>query len=158
MADEPSWIRDVDGTEEGELRATTVADVMTPQPTAIEAARGVSDAARAMRESDIGDVLVTENGRLVGIMTDRDIVVRVLAKGLDPLTTPVGVVCSRELTTLSPDDTIEMATARMRERAVRRLPVVEDGRLVGILALGDLAVDLDPRSVLGEISAAPATR
>jgi CBS domain-containing protein len=158
MADEPDWTRDVDGTEEGELRATTVADVMTPQPTAIEAARGVSDAARAMRDSDIGDVLVTEDGRLVGIMTDRDIVVRVLAKGLDPLTTPLSAVCSRGLTTLSPGDTIETATARMRERAVRRLPVVEDGRLVGILALGDLAVDLDPQSVLGEISAAPATR
>ena len=157
-ADEPKWTRDVDGTEEGELRAKTVADVMTSQPTAIEAARVVSDAARAMRDSDIGDVLVTEDGRLVGIMTDRDVVVRVLAEGRDPVTTPVGAVCSRELATLSPWDAIETATARMRERAVRRLPVVEDGRLVGILVLGDLAVDRDPESVLGEISAAPATR
>jgi signal-transduction protein with cAMP-binding, CBS, and nucleotidyltransferase domain len=109
----------------------------------------VSDAARAMRDGNIGDVLVTEGGQLVGIMTDRDLVVRVLAEGLDPSRTPLGTVCSRELTTVSPGDAIETAVARMRDSAIRRLPVVEDGRLVGILALGDLAVEREPESVLG---------
>jgi CBS domain-containing protein len=158
IVDEPSWTRDVEGTEEGELLARTVADVMTSAPTALEAARVVSDAARAMRDSDIGDVLVTEEGRLIGIMTDRDVVVRVLGEGLDPASTSLGAVCSRELTTVGPGDAIETAAARMRERAVRRVPVVEDGRPVGIVALGDLAVEREPESVLGTISAAPATR
>jgi CBS domain-containing protein len=131
---------------------------MTSQPTALEAIQVVSEAARAMRDGDIGDVLVTEEGRLVGIMTDRDVVVRVLAEGLDPARTALGVVCSRELTTLDPGDAIDTAVTLMRESAIRRLPVVESGRPVGILALGDLAVERDPQSVLGEISSAPPTR
>jgi CBS domain-containing protein len=137
--------------------AQTVGDLMTPQPAALEAAQVVADAARVMRDTDIGDILVTDEGRLVGILTDRDIVVRVLAECLDPESTPVGTVCSRRLTTLSPGDAIEAAVTRMREEAVRRLPVVEDGRPIGILVLGDLAIERDPESVLGTITAAPAT-
>lgn len=158
VADEPSWTRSVEGAEVGELVARTVADVMTPQPTVMEAAQAVSEAARVMRDGDIGTMLVTEEGRLVGILTDRDVVVRVVAEGLNPADTALGVVCSRELAMLNPSDAIETAVARMRESAIRRLPVVEDGRPVGILALGDLAVERDPGSVLGEISAAPPTR
>jgi CBS domain-containing protein len=157
-SDEPSWTRQVEGTEGGELMAKTVGDVMTSQPTALDAGASVPDAARAMRDRDIGDVLVTQDGLLVGILTDRDVVVRVLAEDRDPMNTALGDVCSRDLTTLSPSDAIETAVARMRESAVRRLPVVEEGRPVGILALGDLAVERDPESVLGEISAAPPTR
>jgi CBS domain-containing protein len=136
----------------------TVRDLMTTQPVTVEASRPVPDAARAMRDGDIGDVLVTENGRLLGMLTDRDIVIRVLAEGRDPGRTPVGQVCSRELTTLRPDEAVDAAIAKMRERAVRRLPVVEDGRPVGVVSLGDLAVDRDPRSALGEISEAPPNR
>ena len=156
-AGEPGWTRAVQGNESGELMAQTVADLMTPQPAALEAAQVVADAARVMRDADIGDVLVIDEGRLVGILTDRDIVVRVLAERLDPERTPVGVVCSRPLTTRSPRDAVDAAVARMRESAVRRLPVVEDGRPVGILALGDLAIERDPESVLGTISSAPPT-
>jgi CBS domain-containing protein len=138
--------------------AKTVEDVMTSQPTTLNATASVPDAARAMRDGNIGDVLVTQDGRLVGILTDRDVVVRVLAEGRDPVQTALGDVCSRDLTTLSPSDPIETAVAKMRESAIRRLPVVEEGRPVGILALGDLAVERDPESVLGTISAAPPTR
>jgi CBS domain-containing protein len=158
VADEPSWTRELEDAEEGELVPQTVADVMTAQPTVLEATQTVSDAARAMRDGNIGNVLVTEGDQLVGIVTDRDLVVRVLAEGLDPSRTPLGTVCSRELTTVSPGDAIETAVARMRESAIRRLPVVEDGRLVGILALGDLAVEREPESGLGDINAAPRKR
>jgi CBS domain-containing protein len=156
-AGEPGWTRGVQGNESGELMAQTVGDLMTPQPAALESVQVVADAARVMRDADIGGVLVTDEGRLVGILTDRDIVVRVLAESLDPEITPVGVVCSRHLMTLSPGDALDAAVARMREAAIRRLPVVEDGRPVGILALGDLAIERDPESVLGTISAAPPT-
>jgi CBS domain-containing protein len=97
VSEEPSWTRGVGDTEEGELVAMTVADVMTLQPTALEATQAVSEAARAMRDTNIGDVLVTEGGRLVGILTDRDLVVRVLAEGLDPAGTsgPFAAASSR---------------------------------------------------------------
>jgi CBS domain-containing protein len=156
--EEPSWTRQVRGTEGGELMAKTVGDVMTPQPTTLNATASVPDAARAMRDGNIGDVLVTQDGRLVGILTDRDVVVRVLAEGRDPAKTALGDVCSRDLTTLRPNDAVETAVAKMRESAIRRLPVVEEGRPVGVVALGDLAVERDPESVLGGISAAPPTR
>jgi CBS domain-containing protein len=156
--EEPSWTRQVEGTEEGELIAKTVGDLMTAPPTALDVGDLVSDAARAMRDGNIGDVLVTQDGRLVGIMTDRDVVVRVLAEGRDPGKTVLGDVCSRDLATLGAGEAIETAVVRMRETAIRRLPVVEEGRPVGILALGDVAVERDPESVLGKISAAPPTR
>jgi CBS domain-containing protein len=113
------------------------------------------EAACAMRDNDIGDVVVLDNGRLCGILTDRDIVVRALATGCDPTLTSVGEVCSRALVTLAPDDSTGEAVRVMRERAIRRLPVEEDGRVVGIVTLGDVAVDADRRSALADISAAP---
>jgi CBS domain-containing protein len=111
-----------------------------------------------MRDGSIGDVVVLEDGQVRGILTDWDIVVRVLAEGRDPAGTTVGEICSRELTTLSPTNAIADAVAVMRDKAIRRLPVVEGGRLVGMVSLGDLAVERDPESVLGGISAAPPNR
>src|SRR5512138_2340860 len=121
---------------------------MTPNPVTLPAITSVTDAARRMRERDIGDVIVEDKGHIYGIVTDRDLVVRVLGEGRDPASTRLGEVCSRELTVLAPQDAVEAAIALMKAKAIRRLPVVEAGRPVGILTLGDLAQERDPRSVL----------
>jgi CBS domain-containing protein len=115
----------------------------------------ISDAAELMLREDIGDVIVLDEDRLYGILTDRDIVVRVVAEGHDPSQTRVGDVCSRQLTTVGPDDSVGQALRLMREKAVRRLPVVEANEVVGILTIGDIAVERDSRSALADISAAP---
>jgi CBS domain-containing protein len=133
-----------------------IRDVMTPSPKTMAATASAMDAARSMRENDIGDVIVLEDQRLLGILTDRDIVIRAVAQGRDPAKTSVRDICSRDIAVLSPTDSIAQAVGVMREKALRRLPVVEkDGRVIGIVSLGDLAVEQDRRSVLGEISAAP---
>jgi CBS domain-containing protein len=133
----------------------TLRDIMSPAPVCIAATESVSAAAQAMREHGIGTVLVLADGRLDGIVTDRDIAVRVLADNRDPLTTRVGDICSTELAVLGPDDDIEQATGLVRERAVRRIPVVQDGSPVGVVSIGDLALEKDRHSALSDISAAP---
>jgi CBS domain-containing protein len=135
-----------------------VRDVMTPNPVALQATSSLVEAALAMRDFDVGDVLVLDDGQICGIVTDRDIVVRGIAGGNYPATVKLGEICSRELTTLSPTDSVEDAVSLMRQKAIRRLPVVENGRPVGILSLGDLALEKDPHSALGDISAAPPNR
>ncbi len=128
---------------------------MTPAPEALEATATVMHAAKLMRERDIGDVVVLEDDRLYGILTDRDIVVRVLAERSDPGAVTVGEVCSRDLTAISPTASLADAVRLIREKAIRRLPVVEDdGMVVGIVSLGDIAAARDPKSTLGDISAA----
>ncbi len=138
--------------------ARILREIMTRNPVTVEATDSLTAAARTMRDANIGDVVVVEQGRVRGILTDRDIVVRALAESRDPGQTSVGDVCSRELTFLSPADAIEDAVAIMRKKAIRRLPVVEDDHPVGIVSLGDLAVERDPESTLGGISAAPPNR
>jgi CBS domain-containing protein len=133
-------------------------EIMTQKPVTVQVTDTVVAAARSMRDGNIGDVVVVDNDQIQGILTDRDIVVRALAEGRDPARTTVGEICSRELTTLSPNDAIGDAEKTMRARAIRRLPVVEGGRPVGIVSLGDLAVEKNPDSTLGGISAAPPNR
>ena len=134
----------------------TIRDVMSPNPKSMAVGASILDAARTMGESDIGDVIVVEDDWLCGILTDRDIVVRAVADGRDPSTTKVGDICSRDLTTVLSTDSVEQAMHLMREKAIRRLPVIErDSQVVGIVSLGDLAVESDRHSVLGAISAAP---
>lgn len=133
-------------------------DIMTQKPVTVEMNDSIVAAARSMRDGNIGDVVVLENGEVRGILTDRDIVVRALAEGRDPAPTSVADICSRVLTTLSPKDSIADAAAVMRAKAIRRLPIVESGKPVGIVSLGDLAVERDPESALGGISAAPPNR
>lgn len=138
--------------------APTVRDVMTPHPVTMSEAAPALDGARKMKEQDIGDVIVVDGDRICGVVTDRDIVVRVVADGRDPSKTRLGEVCSRQLVTVSPDDDLVRAGKLMRERAVRRMPVVESGKAVGIVSIGDLAVERDPDSPLADISAASPNR
>ena len=132
----------------------TVSDIMTKAPAALSADDTVRAAARYMRELNVGAIVVQKQGQLFGIVTDRDIVVRCLALGGDCDVTRVGEICSPEVTTLRPDDDVDHAVALMRERAIRRIPVVKNGKAVGILSLGDLALERDPHSALGAISGA----
>jgi CBS domain-containing protein len=137
--------------------ANQIRDVMTPAPIMLTERQTAADAARMMKECDVGDVLVcSDDGRLCGIVTDRDLVVRGLAehRGAE---TPLRELCTAGVDTLAPDASIEDAISRMESRAVRRIPVVENGELVGIVSLGDLAKERDPESALGRISAAPAS-
>jgi CBS domain-containing protein len=134
--------------------ARTVEEIMTRDPRTVDSSASVVDAARVMNDADIGDVVVVDNGQVRCIVTDRDIVVRAIAEGRDPQSTSVGDVCTSDLETIEPSASIDDAVRRMREADVRRLPVVKDGRPVGILSLGDLAVEREPDSTLADISAA----
>jgi CBS domain-containing protein len=137
--------------------AQQIRELMTPNPVALPGTASVHEAARAMRDAQIGDVIVIENNEVCGIVTDRDLVVRILAETKDPATTTLADICSHSLVTVTPTDSVEEAVRLMRTHAVRRLPVVDGGQAVGIVSLGDLAVERDPGSALGEISGAPPT-
>lgn len=134
----------------------TARDVMTPDPVNVPAGATLTEAARLMRDEAIGDVLVTRDGELLGIVTDRDMVVRAIADGLDPQSTPVEHCLSSDLVVVDAADEVGDVISVVRDRAIRRVPVTEDGRLVGIISLGDLARQRDPESALADISAAPA--
>ena len=138
--------------------AKHIRDLMTPNPVTLSATLTLVDAAIAMRDFDVGAVIVLDNGQVCGIATDRDIVVRAIANGNYPATTKLGEICSRELTTVSPSDTVDDAVRLMREKAIRRLLVVENGQPLGIVSIGDLATEQEPQSPLADISAAPPNR
>jgi CBS domain-containing protein len=109
-----------------------------------------------MKEQGIGTVLVLTDGRLTGLVTDRDITVRVLAENRDPRTTPIGDICSsQQLVVLGPDDDLAQASRLVRDHAVRRIPVLRDGTPVGVVAVGDLALESGATSVLSGMSSAP---
>lgn len=127
---------------------------MTRNPRTIDASDTITDAARVMRDSDIGDVVVMEDGQVSGIVTDRDIVVRAVSEGRDPDSTPVSEVCTTGVETIEPEASVDDALSLMREKDIRRLPVAKSGRPVGIISLGDLAVEREPDSTLADISAA----
>jgi CBS domain-containing protein len=134
--------------------ADTVRDVMMPAPLTVDARTPIQTAAQLMRQNDIGDVLVIEDGRLLGILTDRDIVVRAIAGERHPAATFAGECCSTDIEVVSADESTDRAAQQMRQHALRRLPVVDDGQVVGIVSIGDLAVTEDPTSALADISAA----
>lgn len=122
-------------------------DVMTPNPQTVEPDAPVEQAARIMRDSDTGVVPVVQHGRPVGMVTDRDIVVRAVAEGREALGRPVSDFASTDLVTAPPEMSTKEAAALMGQRQVRRLLVCENDRVVGVASLGDLAVkDSDDRA------------
>jgi CBS domain-containing protein len=136
------------------VTAELVKDVMRPGVVAVRPDASLVEAAQLMRAQDIGDVVVADGQRVVGMLTDRDITVRAVAEGTDPLTVSAGSVCTPDPVTVAPDDPVSAAVALMRAHGVRRLPVVEDGLPVGMVTLGDLAEARDPDSTLADISRA----
>ncbi len=130
-------------------------DVMTPDPTICPSETTARDAAAMMRDKDIGNVLVQDDGGSLGIVTDRDIVTRAVADGRDPSDVRLGEICTSDIKTVSVDTPVDEVIRLMSDLAIRRIPVCEGDKPVGIVALGDLARDRDPSSLLGDISAAP---
>ena len=135
-----------------------VREIMSAAPVCMAAGDSVSAAAKAMKERGIGTVLVLSAGRFSGLVTDRDITIRVLAENRDPRTTRLDDICSGELAVLRPDDDVETATRIVRDRAVRRLAVIANGTPVGVVSIGDLALDQDERSARSQISASGPNR
>jgi CBS domain-containing protein len=118
----------------------SIRDAMTSNPRGVETSTPVVEAARLMKSEDVGSLPILEGERLVGMVTDRDIVLRVVAEGKDMQSSTVGEIASRDLVTIDPQQDLDEALRLMAQHQVRRLPVVEeDGRLVGILAQADVA-------------------
>ena len=134
--------------------AKSVRDAMTADPRSIGASASVVEAARLMREQHIGSLPVTQDDRLVGMITDRDITTRVVAESAVPETTSVGDVYSRDLISVEPNSDLDEALRLMARHQVRRLPVVENDRLVGMVAQADIALKESERTgeLVGAIS------
>ncbi|MEU7755869.1 CBS domain-containing protein [Micromonospora sp. NPDC049171] len=132
---------------------TTVGEFMTTRLVTMDGNETLIAAAQEMRDSAIGDVVVTDGDNVVGIVTDRDITVRGVAENMEPGATRLGQITTRDVITVSQYDDVVAAADLMRTYAVRRLPVIDDGRLVGLISMGDLAVEREPQSVLADISA-----
>jgi CBS domain-containing protein len=136
--------------------AQTVEQIMTKNPRTVNVNDTVKDAAAVMRDSDIGDVIVVEDGQVTGILTDRDIVVRAVAEHKDPSATKVSDVATHDVASLTPDQTVDDAIKIVREKNVRRIPVLDGDKPVGIVSIGDLAIERDTDSALADISSEPA--
>jgi CBS domain-containing protein len=128
------------------MAKATVREAMTASPRSIESGENVVQAARMMANENVGSLPVVDGGALVGMVTDRDLVMQVLAKDLDPGKVTVSEVASENPVVARPEDSLESALQRMAQEQVRRLPVVEEGRLVGILAQADVARTAKPDS------------
>jgi signal-transduction protein with cAMP-binding, CBS, and nucleotidyltransferase domain len=129
-----------------------VRDVMTPGPIGVDYHQSVGEAARAMRDWGVGAILVVSNGSLYGLVTDRDLVVRAVAEGRGA-DEPVGPLSSGNLIGVDADADVHEAMRLMRQHAVRRLPVLEDGQVAGIVSLGDLAMQDEPDLAFAQLSA-----
>lgn len=134
--------------------AQTVADVMTRNPASVERGEPAAEAARLMASGDIGEIIVLDNGTVTGVVTDRDIAIRLVAEEKDPRTPVAEILSDQDLVTVPPDMPLAQAVGLMRQHSVRRLPVLQQGRAVGMLSLGDLAIERDEQSALADISAA----
>ena len=134
-----------------------VSEIMTSSPKTLPSDATLSAAAKIMEADDIGDVIVTDpaSNAVIGIITDRDIVIRAIAKDLDPASTPIDASFSPYAASISPHDLVQEASFAMRDADVRRLPVIEEGRAVGIVSLGDLAAETEQGTVLASMTDAP---
>ena len=129
-----------------------VRDVMTPGPIGVDYDQSVGEAARAMRDWGVGAILVVSSGSLYGLVTDRDLVVRAVAEGR-VADEPVGPLSSGNLIGVDADADVHEAMRLMRQHGVRRLPVLEDGQVAGIVSLGDLAMQDEPDLAFAQLSA-----
>jgi len=129
-----------------------VRDVMTPGPIGVDYHQSIAEAARTMRDWGVGAVLVVRNDSLYGLVTDRDLVVRAVAeaRGADE---PIGPLSSGNLIGVDADADMREAIRLMREHTVRRLPVLEDGQVAGIVSLGDLTMQDEPPHAFAQLSA-----
>ncbi|GAB3986864.1 CBS domain-containing protein [Plantactinospora veratri] len=132
---------------------TTVGEFMTTRLVTMDGGDTLTAAAQEMRDSAIGDVIVTNGDDVIGIVTDRDITVRGVAEELNPSSATLSQILTQDVVTVTQYDDAVAAADLMRTYGIRRLPVVEDGRLIGLVSLGDLAVEREPQSVLADISA-----
>ena len=138
------------------MASTMVKDVMTSRPTSVNGDEMVVEAARRMLSEDVGSLPVVDGNELVGMVTDRDLVLQVIAKDLDPHKIRISDICTERPATAAPDEPLEDALQRMAAQQVRRLPVMTDGKLVGILSQADIARSARPEStgrLVEEISA-----
>ncbi|MGD9892689.1 MAG: CBS domain-containing protein [Dehalococcoidia bacterium] len=138
-------VRPLDAQQHNGERASAggrlVRDVMTANPETVSPSTDAQTAARIMRDRNVGSLPVIAEGRLAGIVTDRDLTLGVSRQDMDPARIKVGDLMSEVPATVTPDDTVDAAAQKMAERKVRRLPVVDGARLIGIVALGDLAIE-----------------
>lgn len=134
---------------------TQVREAMSGPVVAVDQHAAAAEAARLMRQNDTGDVVVMDGERLVGIVTDRDLALRVVAEGVDPYVS-VSEVLTADPVIVTPDEDLRAAAELMQVHAIRRLPVCDSGQVVGFLSLGDLSTLVDIEATLTEISSAPA--
>ena len=127
--------------------AKSVREAMTPGVRTVSPTQSLVEAAEVIKGEDVGSVPVVEEGRLTGILTDRDIVIRAAAERRAPQSVRVDEVASRELVTVEPEQDLDEARALMARHQVRRLPVVEEGQLVGMLAQADVALEAKEKQV-----------
>jgi CBS domain-containing protein len=137
--------------------AKSVRDTMTTQPATVERSRPVAEAARIMRDQNVGSLPVVEEGRLMGVITDRDIVIRLVAEGRDLESTTVGDAYTDQPVTVEPDQDLDDALTLMARYQVRRLPVTEGDRLIGMLAQADVALE-EKEKTTGEVVQAISER
>ena len=134
------------------MQGKTIQEVMTANPRTVTTAAPIADAAQVMKSEDVGVVPITDGDRLVGVITDRDVTIRVVAEGRDPQATTVGEIASRGLVSVDPQQPLDEALRLMAQHQVRRLPVVEeDGRLVGIVAQADVATEGGDDARVGQL-------
>ena len=125
----------------------SIREVMTPSPETVESDKTAAEAAKLMKKADAGMIPVVRDNKLVGTVTDRDIAIRLVAEGKDPAATTVGEIASKDVVTIGPDQDIAEALGLMASNQVRRLPVVEGEKLIGVVAQADVARAADERRV-----------